>query len=115
MSSISLNNHFGIEINNNNKGNNVIAIIEEVFLNIGYGSSYKKLIKKVIYKTFKFFMHFTRYMSFRDRVTFCEIKLSLKSFQTLKIFLILSINVDRYSKSILANEIGYKKIKYLIF
>lgn len=66
MFSISLKNYFGIEIKNNNEGNNAITIIEWIFLNIGYRSSYKKLIKKVIYKIYEFFMYLTRYMRFRD-------------------------------------------------
>lgn len=36
MSSFFLNNQFTIEIKNDNKDNDVIAMLEYLFLNIGY-------------------------------------------------------------------------------
>lgn len=80
MSSHSFDNQFITKVRKNNKSNNIDAIIEELFLNIEYSLLYKKWIKKIVYKTYEFVMHFTRHMSSKDWVAFYEIKTVLKTF-----------------------------------
>lgn len=48
MLSYFSNNQFITKNKNNNNGNNTIAMIEKLFLNIKYKLLYKKLIKKEI-------------------------------------------------------------------
>lgn len=48
-------------------------------------------------------------------MAFREIKLGLRPFQALEIFLILQIEVDIGSKDIFEDKMKYEKIKYLIF
>ena len=62
MSSSSLNNQFATNVKSNNKDNNIVVTIEGLFLNIRYKLSYKRLTKKVVYKTYKFFMHSVKYI-----------------------------------------------------
>lgn len=54
-------------------------------------------------------------MSFKDWIGLCGIRLGLRSFYTLRIFLILQIELDIYSGSIFLDEINYGKVRYLIF
>ena len=54
-------------------------------------------------------------MSSKDRVALCGIRLELKPFQALGIFSMLQIEVDTGSGGIFADEIGYEKVRYLIF
>ncbi len=115
LASPSPGDQFTTNVKSDNKDNNAITTIEGLFLNIGYRSSYKRLTKKVVYKTCKFFMHSAKHISSKDRVAFCGMRLGLKPFQALKIFSMLQIEVDTGSEGILADEIGYGKVRYLIF
>lgn len=72
-------------------------------------------MKKTVYKTYKFFMHFVRHMSFKDRMAPYGIKSGLKQFQALGIFLILQIEGNTHSGSILVDEMEYRKVRYLLF
>lgn len=60
-------------------------------------------------------MHSLRHMIPNNQIAFCSIRSGLKPFQTLWIFSILQIKVHMESKGILANEMRYKKVKYLVF
>ncbi len=84
-------------------------------MNIGHRSSYERLTEKAVYETCKFFMHSARHMSSKDRVTFCGIRSGLRLFQALGIFSMLQIEVNTANEGILADEMGYRKIRYLIF
>lgn len=84
-------------------------------MNIGYRSSYERLTEKIVYETYKFFIYSATHMSSKDQIALHRIRLGLKSFETLKIFLMLQIEVDIGIGGILANEIGYRKIRYQIF
>lgn len=72
-------------------------------------------MEKALYKICKFFMHFARHMSSKDRVALCEFRSSLRPFQYLQIFSILQIEVDTGGKGIFADKIEYGKVRYLIF
>lgn len=62
MPSFSPNNQFATNDKSNDKGNNDVVIIKELFLNIRYRSSYEKLIEKAVQKTYKFFIYFLKHM-----------------------------------------------------
>lgn len=83
------NNQFVTNVKSDNKDNNIIAMIKELFLNIRHKLSYKRLIEKVVHETCEFFIHSVRYMSFKDQIALYKIKLELKLFKALKIFSIL--------------------------
>lgn len=80
LANFSFNDQFAIDIKNNNEDNKVVARIEGLFLNIGYKSSYKRLIEKMVQETCKLFMHFARHMSSKDRVAPREIRSGLRPF-----------------------------------
>lgn len=48
-------------------------------------------------------------------MTLCEIRSGLKLFLAFGIFLILQIEVDTSSRGILADEMEYEKVRYLVF
>ena len=60
-------------------------------------------------------MHTPRHMTFNDRIALCGIRSGLRPFQALEIFSMLQIEVDTQSGGILADEIGYRKVRYLDF
>lgn len=117
MPSSSPNDQFTINNKSNNKGNNAKTIIDELFLNIRQRSSYDRLTEKTIHKTYEFFMHFPRHMTSNNRITLDNIRSGLRLFQALEIFFILQIKVDIENKGImiLVDEIGYRKVRYLVF
>lgn len=57
---------FAIDIESDNKSNNVVIMIEGLFLNIRHRSSYKRLIEKTIHKTCILFIHSVRHISSKD-------------------------------------------------
>lgn len=75
MPSSSLDNQFSIDNKSNNRGNNAIAIIKELFLNIRHKLSYKRLTEKVIQEMYESFLYFLIHMTFKDQIAFCSIKL----------------------------------------
>ncbi len=115
FASTSPGDQFTTDVKSNNKDNNVVVTIEVLFLNIGYRSFYERLMEKVVHETCEFFIHSARHMSSKDRVAFCVIRLELRPFQALRIFLMLQIEVDIGNEGILADKIGYGKVRYLIF
>lgn len=106
---------FATDVASDDEGNNVVAMIERLFLNVRHRSSYERLTEKAVYKTCKFSIHSTTHMSSKEWLSFRRIKFGLRPFQTLGIFLIPQIEVYIRSKGILVNEMGYGKIRYLIF
>lgn len=54
-------------------------------------------------------------MSSKNRIAVYEINSGLRPFKTLRIFLILQIEVDTHSGGIFTDEIEYGKIRYPIF
>lgn len=84
-------------------------------MNIRYRSSYERLLEKVVWETCKFFIHPPRHITLKDRIAFSDIKSGLRSFQALGIFFMLKIEMDKQSGNILADKIGYRKVRYLIF
>ena len=66
LANSSLSNQFITDIQNNDKSNNAITIIERLFLNIRYRLFYKSLTEKTIYEICKFFIYFARHISFKD-------------------------------------------------
>ncbi len=116
LASPSSGDQFSTDVKSVDKDNNTVAIIEGLFiLNIRHKSSYEKLMKKAVNKTCKFFMHSVRYISSKDRVVLHGIRSGLRPFQALEIFLMLQIEVDTSSGGILVDELGYGKVRYLIF
>ncbi len=111
LTSFSPSNQFTTNIKSNDKDNNAVVIIKRLFLNFEYRLSYKKSTEKVIHEICKFFIHSTRYISSKDQVDLCEIRSRLRPFQALGIFLILQIEVDTSSGSILVDKMGYEKIR----
>ena len=75
--------------------------------------SYEKLTEKAVWKTCEFFI--LRHITSKDRIALRDIKLRLRLFQTLAIFSMLQIEVDTQSRGLLADEIEYGKVRYLIF
>lgn len=75
LASSSPNNQFATNVKSYNESKNAIAIIEELFLNIGHKLFYKGLMEKALYKICKLFMHFPKHMSSKDRLALCEINL----------------------------------------
>lgn len=114
MPSFSPNNQYATNDKSNDKGNNDVVIIKELFLNIKYRSSYEKLIEKTIQKTYKFFIYSLKHMISNNWIAFCGIRSRLKPFQALAIFFMLQIKVNMQSGSILADKIEYKKVRYLV-
>lgn len=112
MASPSPGGQFATNFESNDEGNNAVATIEALFLNIGHRSSYERLTEKAIHETCKFFMQSVRHMNSKDRVVLCEIRLGLRPFQALGIFLMLQIEVNIGSGGILADEMGYGKVRY---
>lgn len=111
----SLSNQFTTNVKSDDKSNNAITIIERLFLNIGYRSSYKRLTEKAVYWTYKFFIYSVRHMCFKDQLALFQIRLKLRPFQALEIFLILQIEVDTSNRGIFVDKMIYKKVRYLIF
>lgn len=56
MPSLFLDNLFAINNKKNNRDNNTIPIIEELFLNMKHKLLYKRFIKKAVWKIYKFFL-----------------------------------------------------------
>ena len=94
MPSPSLDDQFATNNKSNDGGNNAVATIEELFLNIKHRSSYEKLTKKAVRETCEFFIHFPRHMISNDRIALCGIRSGLRPFQALEIFSMLQIEVD---------------------
>lgn len=61
LANFSPNNQFASNVKSDNKNNNIIITIEELFLNIGYKLTYEKLIKKTIHETYIFFIFYKAY------------------------------------------------------
>lgn len=78
--SSSPNGEFATNNESNIEDDNAFAIIEELFWNIRYRFLYEKLTKKIVKKTFKFFIYSLRHMPSKDQIAFCGIKLDLRSF-----------------------------------
>lgn len=74
MFSLPTNDWFAINIKGNNKDNNIITIIKELFVNIKNKLSYKRSVKKMSHKIYEFLYYFVSYMSFKDRVVFCRMR-----------------------------------------
>lgn len=55
LASHPFSDYFTTAVKNDNKDNNANITIEELFFNIEYRSSYKRLIGKALYETCKFF------------------------------------------------------------
>lgn len=115
LASFSLIDQCANNVKSNDMNNNAVAIIEGLFLNIRYRSSYKRLIEKIVHETWKFLIHSTRHISSRDWMALDGIRLGLRPFQALGIFLMLQIKVDTGSKGIIVDKIRYRKERYLIF
>lgn len=115
MSSSSSNNQFIIDVKIDNKSNNIVITIKELFLNVKNRLSYERFMEKIVYGTCEFFMHSAKHMNFKNLVALCGIKLGLNQFQALEIFLMLQIKVDIYSGNIFVDKIENKNVKYLIF
>lgn len=96
-------------------GNDAVATIEGLFLNIGYRSLYKKLTEKAVQETCELFMHSLRHMTSKDCMALCGIKSGLRPFQALGVFSMVQIELHTQSEGILADEMGYGKVRYLIF
>ena len=80
LASPSPSDQFATNIKSDNKGNNTVATIKRLFLNIEYRSSYEKLMEKAVYDICEFFIYFARHISFKDQVAFYGIRLRLKPF-----------------------------------
>lgn len=50
-----------------------------------------------------------------NSIAFYSIRLGFRPFQALEIFFMLQIKVNTQSGGIVADKMGYKKIRYLIF
>ena len=111
----SPNDQFATDNESDNRGNNAVATIEELFLNIEHRSSYKRLTEKAVQETCEFFMHTPRHMTSNDQIALRGIRSGLRPFQALGIFSMLQIEVDTQSGGILADEMGYGKVRYLDF
>lgn len=109
LASSSSDNQFANNVKSNNKDNNAIATIERLFLNNRHRSSYERLTEKAVYKTCKFFIYSAKYISSKDQVALCGIRLELRPFQALGIFSMLHIEMDTSSRGILANKWDMKK------
>ena len=84
-------------------------------MNIGHRLSYERLTEKAVQETCEFFMHTPRHMTSNDRIALRGIRSGLRPFQALGIFSMLQIEVDTQSGGILADEMGYGKVRYLDF
>lgn len=73
------------------------------------------MTKKAIQETCEFFMHFLRYITSNNQIAFHGIRSLLKLFQALKHFFILQTEENTQSRGILADEIKYEKVRYLVF
>ena len=111
----SPDDQFATDDESDDGGNNAVATIEELFLNIGHRSSYERLTEKAVQETCEFFMHTPRHMTSNDRIALRGIRSGLRPFQALGIFSMLQIEVDTRSGGILADEMGYGKVRYLDF
>lgn len=98
-----------------NGDNNIIAIIEKLFINIKHRLLYKKLIQKVLHEICEFFLYSLKHIIFQNWGTFCNIESRLKLFHALEIFSLLQMKLNTQSKGILTNKMENKKIRYLIF
>lgn len=76
----SPNDQFATDDESNNGGNNAVAMIEELFLNIGHRSSYERLTEKAIQETYEFFMHTSRHMTSNDQIALRSIRSELRPF-----------------------------------
>lgn len=100
----SYNNKFTSDVKKE-QGNDIVATIQELFLNIEYKSFYKRLTKKMIYEAWEFFVHFVRHMSSKYWLVICEIKLGLKPFYAVGIYSMLQITVNIYNGNKFADKI----------
>ncbi len=115
LANLSPGDQFAINVKSNDKDNNAVVTIEGLFLNIGHRLSYKRSTEKAIYETCEFFMHSARHINSKDRVVLHRIRLGLRLFQALGIFLMLQIKVNTSNGNILVDEMGYRKVRYRIF
>lgn len=111
----SPDDQFATDDKSDDGGNNAVATIEELFLNIRHRSSYERLTEKAVQETCEFFMHTPRHMTSNDRIALRGIRSWLRPFQALGIFSMLQIKMDTQSGGILAEEMGYEKVRYLDF
>lgn len=63
-----LDNQFATNVKSNNESKDAIAIIEKLFLHMKYKLPDKKLMKKTVNETCKFFIHSIKYMSSKDQI-----------------------------------------------
>lgn len=74
------NSHYSIADDNDDKINNIVTTIEELFLLIGHRSTYKRLIEQRIQLKCQFFIHSPRQMTAKNQVPLRGIKSSLRRF-----------------------------------
>ena len=60
-------------------------------------------------------MHSLKHMISNNLIALCGIRSELRPFQALEILFILQIEINMQSEGILADEIGYGKVRYLVF
>lgn len=109
------NSHYSTGSDSDDKVNNTVATIEELFLHIGHRSTYERLTEQRVQQTCQFFMHSPRRMTAKDRVPLRGIKSGLRPFQALGVFSMLQIETQTRSGGILADEMGYGKVSCLGF
>ena len=78
--SLSPDDQFTTDDKSDDGGNNAVAMIEKLFLNIGHRLSYKRLTENAIQETCEYFMHTLRHMTFNDRIALRGIKSGLRPF-----------------------------------
>lgn len=73
------------------------------------------MIRDVQEQTCSFFHHPINKMSIPDWVSISGLKCNLQTFQTLEVYYIFVVEVSTISVGILADNIGLKNIKSLLF
>ncbi|MCJ1347429.1 hypothetical protein MMC31_005654, partial [Peltigera leucophlebia] len=76
----SPDDQFATDDESDDRGNNAVATIEELFLNIGHRSSYERLTEKAVQETCEFFMHTPRHMTSNNWIALRGIRSGLRPF-----------------------------------
>ncbi len=89
--------------------------IEDLFQQVQDKTICKRLTKDVLEQTYSFFQHPINKMSISDWVPICGLKCDLQPFSALRVYGIFAVEVTTMSGEILADDIGLRKVKYLLF
>ncbi len=89
--------------------------IEDLFQQVRDQTACERLTRDVLEQTCSFFQHPINKMSLSDRVPICGLKCGLRPFQALGVYYMFALEVTTMSGGILADDIGLRKVKYLLF